>query len=438
MSKGTVRIITATAMIALLLASWYSLINNSGKLTRQYEAYVNNAREKAKVQINVEAINYYNQALQMKDTIELRDEIAQFYYDAKQDSAYIEWCLEMMDKYPYEKQGYERAIRYYCDNRDYYTCYDMIRMSEKREIKSDVIENIKLQTKNLYEISSAKYAETGAYTVGYCPVMKNDGYWGYVNAYGSAAVSFMYEKCAVFTSSGLAPVYSQRGRWELIDIGGNVRHADTEGKNITDVKPIYSDLMAVQYDGKYHYCDIDFKEKFGAYDEAGAMNCGVAAVRDGSTWFVINDKGSRVGDNTFDEIVLDDRTVAFRNNVAFAKNNGKYILIDTKGNQIGTNSWDDVIAFNSDEPAAVKSGNKWGFVNSKGELVVQPTYENARSFSNGFAAVCDLGKWGYIDSTAYEISIECKFEDAGDFSQKGSVFIKDDGMWSLLKIYRLR
>ncbi|MEE8043841.1 MAG: WG repeat-containing protein [Thermodesulfobacteriota bacterium] len=43
-------------------------------------------------------------------------------------------------------------------------------------------------------------------------------------------------------------------------------------------------------------------------------------------------------------------------------------------------------------------GNKWGFVNKKGEIVIEPQFENAVSFSGGLAIVeLGGGKWGYID-----------------------------------------
>ena len=208
-------------------------------------------------------------------------------------------------------------------------------------------------------------------------------------------------------------------------------------KQIEDVRAVYSDLMAVKYAGKYHYCDVEFKEKFGSYDDASAFSSGVAAVKNGSQWMIIDDKGNQVGSNTFDEILMDDKTVAFRNNVAFARKGDKYILIDTKGNQVGNSSWDEADAFNSDQPAAVRTGEKWGFVNEKGETVVEPKYDGAHSFSNGFAAVKDGKEWGFIESENYGICIDYEFDDAGDFSDGGSVFVKRIETWSLLKVYSI-
>jgi hypothetical protein len=48
--------------------------------------------------------------------------------------------------------------------------------------------------------------------------------------------------------------------------------------------------------------------------------------------------------------------------------------------------------------ATFRIGNKWGFVNKRGEIVVDPQFESAVSFSGGLAIVeLGGGKWGYID-----------------------------------------
>jgi len=36
---------------------------------------------------------------------------------------------------------------------------------------------------------------------------------------------------------------------------------------------------------------------------------------------------------------------------------------------------------------AFKNNNKWGFVNEEGKIVIEPQYDNAKSFSYGLAAV---------------------------------------------------
>lgn len=75
--------------------------------------------------------------------------------------------------------------------------------------------------------------------------------------------------------------------------------------------------------------------------------------------------------------------------------------------------------------AAVKLNGKYGFINTKGEVVVPCAYEGAWIFSEGLAAVKLNGKWGYIN-TKGEVVIPCVYESARPFS-KGFAKVKLNG-----------
>ncbi|GAA0893824.1 hypothetical protein GCM10009122_35040 [Fulvivirga kasyanovii] len=62
-----------------------------------------------------------------------------------------------------------------------------------------------------------------------------------------------------------------------------------------------------------------------------------------------------------------------------------------------------------------KEHGRVGFINIDGEFEIQPTYDEAKRFSEGLAAVRIDSLWGYIDSTGTMI-IEPKFYEAGNFS----------------------
>lgn len=58
---------------------------------------------------------------------------------------------------------------------------------------------------------------------------------------------------------------------------------------------------------------------------------------------------------------------------------------------------------------------KWGYLNSKGSLVILDEYDGARDFSEGLAAVNRNGKWGYINKVG-DIIIPFQYRSAGAFS----------------------
>jgi WG containing repeat len=65
----------------------------------------------------------------------------------------------------------------------------------------------------------------------------------------------------------------------------------------------------------------------------------------------------------------------------------------------------------------IRQEGKWGYINGKGEVVVQPQFAEAFFFAEGLAAVCvEYGKCGYIDG-AGQFAISPQFQRASRFSE---------------------
>jgi hypothetical protein len=60
--------------------------------------------------------------------------------------------------------------------------------------------------------------------------------------------------------------------------------------------------------------------------------------------------------------------------------------------------------------------NCYGFSNRQKDIVIQCKYDLALPFSEGLAAVCLRGKWGFIDESGVEV-VPCKYFHVGDFSE---------------------
>ena len=74
-------------------------------------------------------------------------------------------------------------------------------------------------------------------------------------------------------------------------------------------------------------------------------------------------------------------------------------------------------------PLLVQVGNGLVFVNPDGKRFSQESYDEARGFSEGLAAVCKQGLWGYIDREG-KLVIPCQFKKAGSFSDGYAVVDK--------------
>ena len=74
----------------------------------------------------------------------------------------------------------------------------------------------------------------------------------------------------------------------------------------------------------------------------------------------------------------------------------------------------------------VKSGEKWGYVNKKGEYVINPQFKDVKFFRDGLARVLSVDdKVGYITENG-KYKIPSKFKD-GTFFVDGLAFVVSDG-----------
>nr|WP_162463254.1 WG repeat-containing protein [Paenibacillus psychroresistens] len=66
--------------------------------------------------------------------------------------------------------------------------------------------------------------------------------------------------------------------------------------------------------------------------------------------------------------------------------------------------------------AAVQVGEKWGFIDHTGKLIIQPQFSWTGQFSEGLVSVYTDDKWGFMNSSG-EMAIAPKYEFASDFSE---------------------
>ena len=127
--------------------------------------------------------------------------------------------------------------------------------------------------------------------------------------------------------------------------------------------------------------------------------------------------------------------------ITYARKNDKIGFIDAKGNWVIQPKFDKVKAFVKNL-APVQIDKKWGFINRKGEIVVDYKYNDAEIFStDGFAPVKEEN-WGFINETGklviptnYGITVGgfsmFKFEEKGFIN--GLARVKNEKKWGFLK-----
>ena len=99
------------------------------------------------------------------------------------------------------------------------------------------------------------------------------------------------------------------------------------------------------------------------------------------------------------------------------KKNGLWGFIDTKGNELIKPMYEDAYQFKEGLAAVQTKSGKWGFIDKAGRVIIKPQYEAIKSFSEGLAAVTTTDrKIGFIDQSGSMV-IPPSFSFADEFKE---------------------
>lgn len=430
-------------LIVALLGSVAYSVNSKKEKATSYAETIKEARDFAGKGVEVDAISKYKEAIAINPTIEIYIEAGEVYFDNDDISGAKDWYLnQLLINYPREVQTYLYGIRVYLAANNYRSAFSVYDEYLGRGLYLQEIEDKIDQIRYLYDLSG-DYEDVGVFSdSSNTAAVKYEGLWGYVDASGNRKITYDYVSAGIFGT--LAPVIDEEGSAYYIDQNGNVKIND---QFILETDPSFSDVeefqviqsnMILAYNGSvWNYYDADdYQKLFGGYQNATPVTMGVGAVsEDGKTWAIISNEGSLLTDFVYDDVVLDEKGVLCRTNAIVVQESDVYYLIDTNGNRINSDTYEQAYAFYDGSYAACANGRNWFFVDDKGEVAISGTFQDARSFSNGLAAVKQNGKWGYIDLTG-DVVIPCEFDGAGPFNTSGVAFVKLGERWKLLSLYQ--
>jgi hypothetical protein len=176
-------------------------------------------------------------------------------------------------------------------------------------------------------------------------------------------------------------------------------------------EPFSMDLIPVRSDGKWGYVDAKGKIIINPqFREASPFSGGIARViaTDGKVGY-IDQEGTYIVNPTYKY-----GTVFSEGLACVTKENGSPEYIDNKGRSQFSVSNAEMAGTFSEGLAPVQVSNKWGFVNTAGEMVINPQFDEVQAFSDGLVAARLGADWGYIDK-AGQIAVAYQFQQAQPF-----------------------
>lgn len=427
------KMLVPIVLIGFTALSVYQLFSQNLSTYLEYNNYLSNARYCAGVGI-VDAAEYFEQALSIKKDIDVYEEYANYYLKIKDYDSAVAVANTMVEAYPKSSKGYDLLMSIYNGNHAYNQLFDVYSKAQRKNIHSASIDEAYRENEYEYYSNGKSYLNIKPELNGYYAVQNEKGNWGYVDERGSLVVGCQYRYAGGF-SNQLASVKTKDDELFYINPSGGKKFVFDTDQPYDYLGQIVDGIYAVGDNATYAYYDQSFQKKFGDYQYAGTFNCGAAAVESDGKWMLIDTSGKAISD-TYDRILMDENDIACVNNRAIAEKGGVYFILNEKGEVVKKTDYQSIFYIKSGDLIAYESKDKWGFCDRDGNPVIEPRFDEARSFSNGFAAVCKADKWGYIIENG-ELVIDYTFDAAYDFNASGCVFVSTENQrWEMIKLYK--
>ena len=244
------------------------------------------------------------------------------------------------------------------------------------------------------KVIPAEYEGFAGFTDGVCKVQKTiDGKLksGYIDAKNKTLVPLIYTTAGIFNDGW--GIIKKDSLYLFIDRNGNLKEPARKYDNLNDFKSGFA-LGVIKGQNNnpstYYYINKDLKEQFSvSFKEA----------------------------------------YAFWDEVAIVKRDKAYELMNKKGEVFKSLGAVDFLKFSVDGMLAIRENKKWGYANSRGDIVISPRYDSCDVFKFGYAKVMKDKKWGIIDKAGNEI-IEPKYENI--IPGENGLFIYFDKFWGVM------
>ncbi len=421
-------------LVIFMAAAWYQIIRDSVNATREYNGYVEAARRFSDDKVLLDAVENYNKAIQMKDSVGLRMELADVYKDNDMMDETAETAQAMISAFPQNAQAYEYLMDLYLSQESYGGCFRTYDRANKVGAVSERMTQIISEIQYKYRIIASGFSEVSMYSNDICAVRIGD-FWAFVDASGVNLSGAEYKSTGDFTEDKVL-VENLDGEKYFIDSEGNKRGVLPDGVSSDNIGNFRDGVYFICDSGKYDFYTMGKQKVLGDYSDATTFANGYAVVLTDTGFGLIDAEGKAIGSTDYLKVACDERKVATENKRIFFMKGDSWIMTSTDGEVVGTDTYEDARPFYPNGAyAAVKKDGKWGFVDAEGKMCIAPQFDEARSFSNGYAAVKKDHMWGFVDVSG-TIVIEPVFQEAMDMNSSGNVFVKENGGWVLISLYQ--
>lgn len=420
-------------LIVFTVLSWYGVFNNRTNDVKAYEQFLIDGDNFAEKGIYIDAVNAYESALALstKDFATAM-KIANMYKNLNDANGLIKACDNAIKIDSTKSDPYIFKTEHYISKAMYSDAIKVL--AEAKKVKDrEKIDNLSLSLESKFTEKYVSFQTVSDWHVqsklNYIAACENDK-WGMTLKDGTKKVKFIYDYLGAYSEEEEVIPCCFEGQYYYIDIKGNKKLVGD--REYQFLGSFGEGLAPAQFDGKYGYINNKFNEQKFEYEFAGSFSHGVAAVKKDSKWALIDTSFKNVTNFDFDNILIDANGFCSLYGVVTMQKDEQFFLFDVSTKKLSDASFSGAkMAASLDGAIAVKKDNRWGFADKQGKMIIEPTYDDANSFSIGLAPVKDNDRWGYINTNS-EFVIEAKYFDVKPFSSDGAAAVKTTSSWNLI------
>ena len=406
------RILVSVGCVLLLFVSWVAAITAQSDAQKQ-EELIQEAETYLEDEVYILTVPLLEEAAGYEDdhTQEAEELLKTVYLHLIDQSGYRHKYENLLAKQMAREDAapeiFAEAAQYYLDNSEMPDAFSVLREGIA-QTGSEMLINLYEENRYVYTVNRATYQDVTEIYGGNIQVKQGDK-WGIASADGSLSIPCIYDQVSTF-SDGRAIV--RDGQVISAVDSANNRVALFHG-TAYDFGNYAENRIAIKVSDGWVLSDGNFQMGSIAFEELGTFSDGYAAAKLNGKWGVVDLSGGEwMVQPEYEGIIQDELGRCFAQNAVFVveANGGVRLLVD--GNPIGE-TYEDARPF-MDGWAAVKRDGKWGFIDTQGNVQIDFQFDDARSFGQHLAAVQIDDLWGYV-SLYGEVVIEPVFQVAKSF-----------------------
>ncbi|MBE7052477.1 MAG: WG repeat-containing protein, partial [Ruminococcaceae bacterium] len=250
-------------------------------------------------------------------------------------------------------------------------------------------------------------------------VARRGNKYGLVNKSGELLTLFTYDEISNYDNPLLFKVTYDH-RCGLID---------TNGKLLTDI--VYNEIryespssIFLRIGNRMGMCDINGEIIIPVkYDDIAYCGNLIAMVKQNGKWYILNCSTQELSARGYDQVYKVTTGVQSDNDMIkgyYVENGGKWGYVDSFGNVVINPKYDALDKFDARGRARVISNNKIGIVDCGGRVLIPTAYDYLDSFGETDVAVAQVGqKFGVINDK-FEVVVPFEYEYIYPFNNSNS------------------